>query len=55
MASERKISRKEVEFSWTDDKLQLFLQGALDYKAKCEFNTENWEPNANIRKIFLIF
>ena len=23
--------------------MQLFLQAALDYKAKCEFNAKNWE------------
>ena len=43
MASERKKSKKEVEFSWTDDELQLLLQAALDYKTKCEFEAENWE------------
>ena len=43
MTSERKKSKKEVEFSLTDDELQLLLQAALDYKAKCEFNGENWE------------
>ena len=43
MAFERKKSKKEVEFCWTDDELQLLLQAALDYKAKCEFNAENWE------------
>ena len=43
MASERKKSKKEVEYSWTDHELQLLLQAALDYKVKCEFNAESWE------------
>ena len=43
MASERKKSKKEVEFSWTHEELQLLLPAALDYKAKCEFNAEDWE------------
>ena len=43
MASERKKQKKEVEFTWTVDELQLLLQAALDYKAKSEFNAENWE------------
>ena len=42
MASERKTSKKEAEFSWTVDELQLLLQAPLDYKPKCEFNAENW-------------
>ena len=46
MVSERKKSKKEVEFSWTDDELQLLSQAALDYKAKYEFNTET--PNKQI-------
>ena len=43
MASERKKSKKKVEFFWTDDELQLLLQAPLDYKAKCEFDAKNWE------------
>ena len=43
MASEREKLKKEVEFSCTGDELQLLLQVALDYKAKCEFNAENWK------------
>ena len=43
MASERKKSKREVEFSWTNGELQLLLEAALDYKAICEFNAENWE------------
>ena len=39
----RKKWKKKIEFSWTDGKLQLLLQAALDYKAKCEFNATNWE------------
>ena len=54
MASEEKKSKKEVEFSWTDDEWQLLLQAALDYKAKWEFNAENWEAYEGT-KIFLIF
>ena len=42
MASKRKKSKKEVEFSSTDDELQLLLQ-ALNYKAQSEFNAETWE------------
>ena len=43
MASERKKSKKKVEFFWTDDELQLLLQAPLDYKAKCEFDAKNWK------------
>ena len=43
MASQRRKSKKAVEFSWTDDALQLLLQVAPDHKAKCEFKAENWE------------
>ena len=57
MAFERKKSKKEVEFCWNDDELQLLLQAALDCKAKCEFNAENWESkrqkSENIFDIFL--
>ena len=42
MASERNTSKKEVEFSWTVDELQLLLQAPLDCKPKFEFNAENW-------------
>ena len=53
MASERKKSKKEVEFSWSDDELQLLSQTTLDYKAKYEFNTENWETKGqNYEDIF---
>ena len=55
MASKRKKSKKEVEFSRIDEKLQLLLQAAFDYKAKCQFNAENWEIKRQITKIFLIF
>ena len=43
MVSERKKLKKEVDFFWTDDELQLLLQAAFDYKAKCEFTAENGE------------
>ena len=32
-----------MEFFWTDDKLQLLLQAALDYKGKWECNAKKWE------------
>ena len=41
MVSERKKSKKEVEFSWTDDELQLLLQAAFDCKVKFEFTVGN--------------
>ena len=40
MARKRKI---EVDFSWTDDELQLLLEASLDFKDKCEFQKESWE------------
>ena len=53
MASERKKSKKEVQFSWTADKLQLLLQAALDYNGKCQFNAEIWEiKRQNYEDIF---
>ena len=53
MASKRKKSKKEVEFSWNDDQLQLLLQVALNYKAKCQFNAENWEKYKNIFNVLM--
>ena len=43
MASERKKSKKKVEFSQTDYELQQLLQAPLGYKAKCEFDAKNGE------------
>ena len=40
MACKRKA---EVDFSWTDDKLQLLFEASLDFKSKCEFQGESWE------------
>ena len=40
MARKRKA---EVDFSWTDDELQLLLEASLDFKSKCEFQGESWE------------
>ena len=40
MAHNRK---SEVDFSWTDDELQLLLEVLLEFKSKCEFQGEIWE------------
>ena len=40
MACKRKA---EVDFSWTDDKLQLLFEASLDFKSKCEFQGDSWE------------
>ena len=40
MARKRKI---EVDFSWTDDELQLLLEASLDFKSKSEFQGESCE------------
>ena len=40
MARKRKA---EVDFSWTDDELQLLLKASLGFKSKCEFQGESWE------------
>ena len=38
MAHKRKA---EVDFSWTEDKLQLLLEASLDFKSKCVFEGES--------------
>ena len=38
-----KEKNRRKKFSWTNDELQLLLQVALDYKAKCQFNANVWE------------
>ena len=53
MASKSKKLKKEVEFSWNDDELQLLLQAALNLKAKCEFNAENWEKYKDIFNVLM--
>ena len=40
MAHKRKA---EVDFSWTEDKLQLLLEASLDFKSKCVFEGESQE------------
>ena len=50
MASQRRKSKEEVEFSWTVDEFQLVLQAAPDHKAKCEFKAENWEKKRQKHK-----
>ena len=40
MASKRKA---EVDFCWTDDKLQFLLKALLDFKSKCEFQGKSWK------------
>ena len=34
---------EKVEFSWSDDEIQLLLMSALDFKAQCEFEGVDWE------------
>ena len=43
---QKKITRErkaEVDFSWTDDELQLLLEASLDFRSKCKFQGESWE------------
>ena len=43
----KKITKRKqdstVDFSWTDDELQLLLEVTVDYKSKCEFEGSSWE------------
>ena len=51
MARNRKT---EVDFSWTDDKLQLLLETSLDFKSNCELQGEVGDQKDLNMKIFWI-
>ena len=33
----------KIEFSWSDDEIQLLLNAANQYKSDCEYEGLNWE------------
>ena len=55
MPSERKKSKKQVEFSWTNDELQLCYKQHLTTKWNASLMLKTGKWNAKNTKIFLIF
>lgn len=44
---------EKLEFSWSDDEIQLLLMSSLDFKAQCEFEGTDWESvRSKYEKIF---